>query len=161
MMFYISRIAICKTAFCSWMYLKRRGVRTMRRRVSALVLALCTAFTIHAAAYAITPYADSTTKCDPLLCVSGNTASCRLVVEAEDDSASITATITLLKSDGEGGFTVLKRWGGLSGAGTLRFGDSYTSSRITSGATYRMEYAVRVDGTNGIDNISDYVEGNQ
>lgn len=126
----------------------------MVKRISVMMLALCLMLNVNA--LAVTPRANSTTDCTPSLYFRGNTADCTLRVKAPDSSARITATVTLLKSDGEGGFTVLYRWAGLSGTGTLQFNDSYTSSKVTSGATYRMEYSVRVVGSEGTDTISDY-----
>ncbi len=128
----------------------------MVKRISAMVLAFCLMLNVNA--LAVMPRADATASYTPRLSVTGSTANCSLTVRAQESSARITATVTLLKSDGEGGFTVLYRWAGLSGTGTLRFSDSYTSSKITSGATYRMEYSVRVVGSEGSDNINHYVD---
>lgn len=128
----------------------------MSKRVSALMLALCLLLSVNA--LAVVPMADSTTKCTPYFSVNGNTAICSLRVNAQDSSASITAAVTLLKSDGEGGYTVLHRWTGLRGTGTLEFSDSYTSGKITGGAAYRMEYSVRVVGKNGTDNVSSFLQ---
>lgn len=128
----------------------------MVKRISVMMLALCLMLNVNA--LAVTPMADSTTRCIPNLYIRGNRAECVLSVKAPDSSASITATVTLLKSDGEGGFTVLYRWANLKGTGSLNFSDTYTSSKITSGTAYRMEYSVRVVGNGGTDTISRYVE---
>lgn len=130
----------------------------MVKRISVMMLALCLMLSVNANALAVNPMADSTTSCIPSLYIRKNTAYCTLSVKAQDSSASITATVTLLKSDGEGGFTVLYRWAGLKGTGSLNFSDTYTSSKITSGTTYRMEYSVRVVGSKGTDTINHYVE---
>lgn len=126
----------------------------MVKRISVMMLALCLMLNINA--LAVSPRADSTMNCTPNLVFRGNTANCSLRVKALDSNASITATVTLLKSDGEGGFMVLYRWAGLKGTGTLEFSDTYTSNKVTTGATYRMEYSVQVVGSKGTDTISDY-----
>lgn len=82
----------------------------MVRRVSILALALCLMLNVNA--LAVTPRTETTSRCIPNLSITGNTARCSLRVASPDAKASITATVTLLKSDGEGGFTVLYRWAG-------------------------------------------------
>ena len=136
------------------LYIIGKEVKVMVKRISVMMLALCLMLNVNA--LAVTPRADSTVSYAPSFYVYGNTADCSLCVEAADRNASITATITLLKSDGEGGFTVLYRWTSLKGTGTLEFADTYTSSKVTTGATYRMEYSVQVVGSKGTDTISDY-----
>lgn len=140
------------------LYIIVKEVRILVKRISVMMLALCLMLSVNANALSVNPMANSTTSCTPSLYIRKNTAYCTLSVDAQDSSASITATITLLKSDGEGGFTVLYRWTGLKGTGSLNFSDTYTSSKITSGTTYRMEYSVRVVGNGGTDTISRYVE---
>lgn len=136
------------------LYITRGEVKVMVKRISVMMLALCLMLNVNA--LAVMPMADTGIDCDPGFSITGSTAKCSLTVRAPESSARITATVTLLKSDGEGGFTVLYRWAGLSGTGTLRFSDSYTSNKVTTGATYRMEYSVQVVGSKGTDTISDY-----
>ena len=128
----------------------------MVRRVSILALALCLILNVNA--LAVTPRTETTSRNIPNFSVTGNTAHCSLRVASPDAKASITATVTLLKSDGEGGFTVLYRWAGVRGTGDLDFVDTYTSSKITGNATYRMEFSVHVVGSYGTDNINNYLE---
>lgn len=128
----------------------------MVRRISILALALCLMLNVNA--LAVTPRTETTSRCIPNLSITGNTARCSLRVASPDAKASITAIVTLLKSDGEGGFTVLYRWAGVRGTGDLNFVDTYTSSKITGNATYRMEFSVHVVGSYGTDNINHYVE---
>lgn len=99
----------------------------MVKRISVMMLALCLMLNVNA--LAVTPRADSTVSYAPSFYVYGNTADCSLCVEAADRNASITATITLLKSDGEGGFTVLYRWAGLKGTGTFQCMTTSTCGR--------------------------------
>lgn len=140
------------------LYIKEKEVRIVVKRISVMVLALCLMLSVNANALTVNPMADSTASCIPSLYIRKDTAYCTISVKALNSSASITATITLLKSDGEGGFTVLYRWVNLKGTGSLDFSDTYTSSKITSGSTYRMEYSVRVVGSGGTDTINHYCE---
>ncbi len=72
----------------------------MVKRISVMMLALCLMLNVNA--LAVMPMADTGIDCDPGFSITGSTAKCSLTVRAPESSARITATVTLLKSDGEG-----------------------------------------------------------
>lgn len=81
--------------------------------------------------------------------------NCRLTVSSGNSRDDISIKVELYKKE-SGSYTKLKTWTD-SGTGILIFDEDYTNGRETNG-TYRMEYSVTVDGSKGIDNVSDYVE---
>lgn len=123
----------------------------MKKKVSALFLALVLIFSLSVSASAITPRWDSTTTCNPRLLFSGTTASCRLTVVA-DSGSDIDATMTLYKGTGSS----------KSEIATWNVSDT-TSMNVTkyatakSGQKYTLEISVTVSGPNGTDYIDDSV----
>lgn len=127
----------------------------MRKRIAAIALSLCLLLAMGSAALAadIMPLWDSCSVCRPYLSVSGNTANCMLDVRAVNGGDRIIATVTLQKENSRGNYTNVKSWSGLSGTGSLHFADSYG---VTAGASYRLKAEVKVSGSNGTENITEY-----
>ena len=75
---------------------------------------------------------------DPSLNFSGNTAICKLYVEAISPSSSITATVKL-----KNGTVVIKQWTNLTAIGELDFSDT---AIVTSGCTYTLSVTLEING---------------
>ena len=96
---------------------------------------------------------NSTSRCEPYLYVSGNTAYCSLAVEANDSSDSITAYVYLERVYSDGTSDMVTSWTGMTGTGTLYFSENYP---VSSG-NYQLRITVIVNGSGGMDVISDVV----
>lgn len=120
----------------------------------ALVLALCLSLCANAAARTKNDFSVT-----PSITVSGNTATCGLIVNAKNagPNATITADIDVQVRTSSGGWSSITGWG-WSGTSTLERSKSHTDSRVSRGNT-RMAYTVTVVGSNGTDIVSGYVTG--
>ena len=89
--------------------------------------------------------------CDPSLRFTGTTAHCSLVIEAYSNSATITATLRLIRINANGTETTIRTWPGLTGTGRLIFSDTQT---VTRGLSYRLEVSGRVTTQQGSENVT-------
>ena len=112
----------------------------MKKRVSALALALALIFSISAAA--ATPRFNNPINCSPTLTVTRSGATCEFDVIANGASVTVSGTISLYK---DGAF--LKSWS----VNSTSFSETYT--RNISSGTYRMDYNVTVKGPYGTDSV--------
>ena len=124
----------------------------MRKRLICCVLLTVLLTTIGANATA-TRW-SYTCVCEPELKFTGTTAICSLVIQAISGSATITATLKLIRINANGTETTLRTWPGLTGTGRLVFSDTYT---VTRGLTYRLEVSARVSTPQGSENINTFV----
>ncbi len=123
----------------------------MKKKVSALFLALVLIFSLSVSASAITPRWNSTGTCDVRLIFSGKTANCRLTINA-DSGADIDATLTLYSGTGSSKSEIAS-WD-VSGTTSLNV-TKYATAK--SGQKYTLEVSAIVDGSNGRDYIEDSV----
>ena len=112
----------------------------MKKRVSALVLALALIFSISAAA--ATPRYNNPIDCNATLTVTSSGANCSFTIDSDGRAVTVSGTISLYK---DGAF--LKSWS----INSTDFSQTYTKG-ITH-ALYRMDYNVTVKGPYGTDNV--------
>ena len=70
------------------------------------------------------------------LSFTGTRADCSATVVAVSGTDSITATVTLKRKNGDGSYTTIKTWSGLSSAGNTLYFSNYRY--VTSGYDYRL-----------------------
>lgn len=119
----------------------------MKKRVSALVLALALLFSVSAAA--ATPRSKNPIDYVTSFTVNSSGAHCGVTITAYNVSVSVSGTVTLYK-DGK----YLTSWS----VSSTSFSKTYTKN-ITSGL-YSMEYDLTVKGPYGTDSISGSVDYN-
>lgn len=78
----------------------------MKKKITALTLALTLIFSLSLSALAATPRWDNTADCNLSLSFSGSTAYCDVTVTGNPGTSKITATVALKKSDG----TAVRSW---------------------------------------------------
>ncbi len=128
----------------------------MKKIVSVAALAMCLVFALSSFAVAAEKPADSIqwdsgAAVTPHLSINGTVAECRLYVNAENASDSITATVMLQKKQSNGTYSNVKTWSKLTGKGTLNFSENY--SPVSSSNSYRLKAIVYVTGSGGTDTI--------
>lgn len=135
---------------------RRLNSHAEKRRIVPLALVLALCLSLYANAAARTKNDFSVT---PSITVSGNTATCGLIVNAKNagPNATVTADIDVQVRTSSGGWSSITGWG-WSGTSTLDRSKSHTDSRVSRGNT-RMAYTITVVGSNGTDIVSGYVEG--
>lgn len=104
----------------------------MKKRTTAVILVVLLVLSI--SAYAIDARYASVY---PSLAFNGTTATCRAIVEADNSTDTISASISLKQ-----GSTVVKSWTA-SGKGTLDFSKTAT---VTKGSTYTLVVNATVAG---------------
>jgi len=119
--------------------------------ISVCVMLVVLLFPVNSIAQPLWAY---TSQCSPRLSFTGTTANCTLYIKAYDDSAKITATLTLIRENTDGTEKVVKTWSDLSDTGSLTF--SGTKS-VSSGQTYRLEVSATVKTSNGAEYPYEYV----
>lgn len=112
----------------------------MKKRISALILALALIFSVSAAA--ATPRLANPIRPKATLTVTGSGAQCELAINPSGVTVSVSGTVSLYR-DGK----FLDSWSVTSGS----FSKTYTSG-ITKGL-YRMDYDVIVKGPYGTDSV--------
>lgn len=112
----------------------------MKKRVSALALALALIFSVGAAA--ATPRSVNPIRPKAALVVTSSGASCQLTINPTGVTVSVSGTVSLYR---DGSF--VKSWSVTSDS----FSETYTSG-ITRGL-YRMDYNVTVKGPYGSDSV--------
>lgn len=126
----------------------------MRKSILPVILILCVILTSGASAVSVRSN-NNGVRVTPAMKIEERLVNCRLTVSSGNSRDDISIKVELYKKE-SGSYTKLKTWTD-SGTGILIFDEDYTNGRETNG-TYRMEYSVTVDGSKGIDNVSDYVE---
>ena len=119
--------------------------------ISVCVMLVVLLFPVNSIALPLWEY---TSRCNPSLSFTGTTANCTLYIKAYDDSAKITATLTLIRENTDGTEKVVKTWPDLSDTGSLTF--SGTKS-VSSGQTYRLEVSSTVKTSKGVEYPYEYV----
>lgn len=117
-------------------------------KMPAIFLTLLMMFSMSVSALQIMPRWDVASSCNPILSISGTTATCVADVRA-DSGATISGTMTLYRISG-GRQYYQTSW---SISGTTRALVTKTYS-VTKGESYRLDVNVTVSGTNGTDKIS-------
>lgn len=116
----------------------------MKKRISAIVLALALLCSVSAAA--ATPRSSNPIKPKATLTVTSSGAQCKLAINPSGVTVSVSGTVSLYR-DGE----FLDSWSVTSDS----FSETYTRS-VTHGL-YRMDYDVIVKGPYGTDSIESSV----
>ena len=122
----------------------------MKKRITTLTLLLAMCMTL--CAHAVEPRTWNDFDCVPSLSVSGNTATCKVKVNAVDSSAKITITATLYANGSS-----LATWT-TSGTGSATLSKSLTKDAISKG-NCELEYTIVVRGSAGYDTVTDSVYG--
>lgn len=117
-------------------------------KMPAIVLTLVMMLSISVSALEILPRWSVTNTCNPVLSITGTTATCIVDVRATS-GADISGTMTLYRISG-GREYYQTSW---SISGTTRALVTKTYS-VTKGESYRLDVNVTVSGTNGTDKIS-------
>ena len=115
-----------------------------KKRVSALFLALAL---VMALAVSAAPRYVVTATCDPTLSISGTTASVGLRVDA-DKNTDIEGILTLYRGSAE-----VESWD-ISGTTSVRFSNT---AKVTRGYTSKLVADLTVTGSNGSDDVYEYV----
>ena len=124
-----------------------------RKKLGLLSLVLVLVFALSVNSMALLSW-NSTCICDSFLTIRGSTAACDLEVLANDPSDSITAFVYLEQVYAGGTTDLVASWTNMKANGEFSFSETAT---IDPSCDYQMRITVIVDGSGGMDVISDVV----
>jgi len=124
-----------------------------RKSLIFLSLVLILTFALSVNSMALLSW-NSTCICNPGLTIRGSTAACDLEVLANNPSDSITAFVYLEQVYAGGTTDLVASWTNMKANGEFSF---YETVTINPSCDYQMRITVIVDGSGGMDVISDVV----
>ena len=124
-----------------------------RKKLALLPLVLILVFALSVNSMALLSW-NSTCFCDPRLAINGSAAACSLEVVANNPSDSITVFVYLEQVYAGGTTDLVTSWTNMKANGEFFF---YETATIDPSCDYQMRITVIVDGSGGMDVISDVV----